>query len=141
MKLFKIQILIVLLALPLMSCENEIIPPASEKEIITEISRTWSCNMTEDGNPYTGFDITITSDVNDDTKIIIANFHKSGESVIGYVSRDLIISIPEQQIGNQLFEGGGEISNDYSRIDWDYTIIIETETVIVTGTSTSGGEV
>lgn len=141
MKLFKIQFLFALLAIPLMSCDNEILPPASEQEIIVQISRTWSCDMTEDGRPYTGFDITITSDANDETKITITNFHKSGKSVTAFVSKDLMITIPEQKIEEQYFKGIGEISNDYSRIIWDYTIEYEGGIVEVKGTSTYGGDV
>ena len=141
MKLFKIQILMVLLALPLVSCIDEIAPDKTEKEIITEISRTWSCDMTEDGTPYTGFDITISSDINASNEISISNFHNSDEVVTAIVGKDLMIRF-NQQVGNQVFEGTGEISNDYSRITWNYKIDIgEDELVIVTGTSTSGGEV
>ncbi len=141
MKLFKIQILIAFLALPLMSCIDEIVPPASEQEIITEISRTWSCDMIEDGSFNLFFDVGISSDATDSNEISILNFHNSGETVIAIVGKDLMIRF-NQQVGNQVFEGTGEISNDYSRITWDYKIDIgEDELVIVTGTSTSGGEV
>ncbi len=141
MKLIKLQILLIFFALPMMSCDNEIIPPASEQEIISNISKTWSCEMIEDGSSYGGFEIIITNNTSEDAKINISNFHKTGETIYAIVSKDLVITIPEQQVGNQIFKGDGDISNDYSRITWNYKIITDEDTVIVTGVSTYGGEI
>jgi len=124
-----------------MSCDNEIAPPTSEKEIVENISKTWSCEMIEDGGFEQTFESIISSDASDETKIFISNFHKSGESVYAYVSKDLMITIPEQQIDNQIIKGTAEISNDYTRISWVYTINTEDEIINVTGISTSGGEI
>lgn len=138
MKLYKFQfLLLILFAVPMMSCENEIIPHATTQEIIQNISRTWSCDMTEDGSSIGRFDIVISPNL-DNTKINISNFHKSGEVVIATVSPDLIFDF-DYEVGNQVFKGVGEISNDYSRISWDYTIDNGGEDLIkVKGTSTSG---
>lgn len=139
MKLFKIQILIALLAIPLMSCDNEIVPPATEQEIILEISRTWNCDLMEDDSPYGSFSVVISNNTSSDAKINISNFHNSGETITATVGKDLIIHF-DYDIGNQVFKGKGEISNDYSRISWDYTVDNSSDDlIIVTGTSTYGG--
>ncbi|MCF6364730.1 MAG: hypothetical protein L3J35_00860 [Bacteroidales bacterium] len=141
MKLFKFKLLLVIFALPLMSCINEIVPPASEQEIISEISRTWTGDMNEDGFPYQEFTATITADTGNSSQILISNFHNSGKVVSATVSVDLMITIPEQTAGTQTFKGTGEISNDYSQISWDYTIETAEGTVQVTGTYTYGSPV
>ena len=141
MKLIKLQILLTLFAFLMMSCDNEVVPPASEQEIISNISKTWSCEMTEDGSPYNGFEIIITNNISEDARVNISNFHNTDEIIYAIVSKDLVITIPEQQIGNQIFEGDGDISNDYSRITWNYKIITDEDTVIVTGVSTYSGEI
>lgn len=141
MKPFKLKLLIILFAIPLMACENEIIPPASEQEIIENISKTWSCDMIEDGSEYGGYEITITNNTSEEAKINISNFHKTNETIYAYVSKDLVITIPEQDVGNQTFKGEGDVSNDYTRISWNYTIETSDGTVVVTGVSTYGGEI
>jgi len=141
MKLFKIQILIVFLALPFVSCINDIAPEKTEQEIIAEISRTWSCDMVEDNSFSLLFNVVISSDSNTGATIKISNFHNSNEILEATVGKDLMIRF-DYQVGNQIFKGTGEISNDYSRISWDYTIEIgEDEPVVVIGTSTYGGDV
>ena len=140
MKLFKLQILIAFLSLPLMSCDNEIVPPASEKEIILKISRTWNCDLMEDDSPYGSFSIVISNNTSSDAKINISNFHNSGETITATVRKDLIINF-DYSVGTQVFKGNGEISNDYSKIDWTYTVENSDVTVNVTGTSTYGGAV
>jgi len=142
MKLFKIKLLLIIFTFSLMSCIDEIIPAATEQEIIIEISRIWTGDMTEDGSPYGDFEATISADSGNDTQIFISNFHNSGSNVTGIVYTDLTIDIPEQTIGSQTFSGTGDISNDYSNITWDYTVELSDETIVqVTGTYTYGSAV
>jgi len=141
MKYLKINILILMFALPMMSCENEIVPPATTQEIISNISKTWTCEMIEDGSFRLNFESIITNYTSDETKIKISNFHNSEQVVFAYVSKDLTITIPEQQVGEQYFKGSGDISNDYSSISWNYTIENANGTVVVTGVFTSGGAI
>ena len=124
-----------------MSCIDEIVPAATEAEIILEISRSWTGDMTEDGFPYQEFSATISADSGNESQIFISNFHNSGGVVTGIVYTDLTIDIPEQTIGSQTFSGTGDISNDYSNITWDYTIETADGTVQVTGTYTYGSAV
>lgn len=140
MKQIKFKLSIILVAILLMSCVNEIAPPATEKEIITEISRTWSCSLKEGDFPISGFLITISDDNSEEKKVFITNFHKIGtnKKVNAVVNNDLSIVIPEQTIEQQTFKGKGEISNDYSKITWDYTLENENGTIHVTGTSFRG---
>ena len=142
MKLFKLKLLIVIFTFPLMSCIDEIVPAATETEIILEVSHLWNGDMTENGSPYGEFESTISADSGNESQIFISNFHNSGGVVTGIVYTDLTIDIPEQTIGSQTFSGTGDISNDYSNITWDYTVELSDETVVqVIGTYTYGGAV
>ncbi len=141
MKLFKIKLLFIFFAIDLLSCVPEILPSATEAEIIIEISRTWSGDMTEDGFAYGVFEATISADSGNETQILISNFHNSGGTVTGIVYSDLTIDIPEQTIGSQTFSGTADISNDYSNISWDYSIETAEGTVQVEGTYTYGNPV
>jgi hypothetical protein len=136
----KLSIFILLVfILPLMSCINEPLPPSSEKEIITEISREWSCHEDGDGIGL-DFTATIMSDTSDDTKIQISNFHNMGvtDKISANVSTDLTITIPEQTVNNQIFRGSGDISNDYTQITFNYSIENDNGTVQITATYSYG---
>ncbi len=139
MKNIKFKMSIILISVMLISCINEIAPPTTEKEIISEISRTWNCSMLEDDFPVE-YSIVISNDNSDEKQIFISNFNRIGTSkkVKAKVNKDLSIVITEQTIDQQTFKGSGEISNDYSRITWNYTIEDSNEIINVTGTSTRG---
>jgi hypothetical protein len=125
--------------LPLMSCINEPLPPSSEKEIITEISREWTCHEDGDGIGL-DFTATITSDPTDNAKILISNFHNMGlaDKISAVISTDLSVTIPQQTINNQIFIGSGEISNDYTQITFNYSIENDNGTVQITATYSYG---
>ena len=139
MRLYNLKFLLLVFALFLISCDKEPAPPQTEKEIIEEISREWSCVEDEEGFPL-NFNATITNDPSDEAKFFIANFHKLGYSdkVSAVVKTDLSIEIPKQTINNQEFTGSGDISNDFTRISWDYTVENADGTVRITGTYTYG---
>jgi hypothetical protein len=142
MKLFKFNYLIIILLVLFSACIDEPLTPASEQEIISEISGTWNGDLTEDGEfSVTGFSSLISAKTDGQNEITITNFHKSGETVTGVVFKDLSIEIPSQTIGEQIFEGTGEISNDYNTITWNYTIVNSDYTVHVTGTFSFGSSV
>ncbi len=123
MKIFKISSIILLFTLPLMSCIDEPAEPVTEQSIIKEISREWTCNMDEEGFPV-DFTAVISPDPVNNTQIKISNFHKIGNdlTVSVIVNRDLSLFIPEQVVNNQVFNGSGIISDDYTEISWSYTI-------------------
>ena len=140
MERFKLQILIFLFVIPIFfSCKPEPAPPTTEKEIISEISREWSCREEGDDIPLS-FNATISADPTDETKILVANFHKMGytDKLSAIINTDLSIVIPQQTIGNQIFKGSGDISNDLTEIIWNYTIEFDGGTVSITATYTYG---
>ncbi len=139
MRLNNIKFLLPVFALFLMSCPDEPAPLQTEKEIIKEISREWTCQVDEEGVPL-NFNATISADSNNDTKILVYNFHKIGnsEKLSAIIKTDLTIEIPKQTINNQEFIGSGEISNDYTQITWEYTIVFSGGTVDCSGTYTFG---
>jgi hypothetical protein len=111
------------MTLPLMSCIDEPLPPASEKEIVAEIIGEWNCHEEGDGIGL-DFTVQISSDPSGDAKIFISNFHNMGSSdkISAIVSKDLNVTIPVQTVNNQIFSGTGEISNDYTQITFNYSI-------------------
>ncbi len=123
MKLYKINVLIVFFSFLLTACIDEPAQPATEKEIISEISREWTCNMDEEGFPV-DFTAVISPDGTDASRVLINNFHKIGNdlSISVIVRTDLTLEIPEQTINNQVFKGVGLISDDYTEITWNYSI-------------------
>ncbi len=135
-----LKTLFIALTLPLMACVNEPLPPASEKEIVTEISREWSCHEEGDGIGQ-DFNAIISADPSGDSKIFISNFHNMGstDKISATVSTDLSVSIPEQTINNQVFSGSGEISNDYTQITFNYTIENDSGSVQIVATFNYGG--
>lgn len=140
MRLFKFKPIFLFFVLPaLVSCKPEPAPPSTAKEIITEISREWSC-VTAGDDGQLAFNAIISADPNSDSKIFVTNFHKIGpnDKIYAIVNTDLSIVIPEQTIGNQVFEGTGEISNDYTEITWDYTILYEGGTLNISATFNYG---
>lgn len=118
----------------LFSCMDEPAPPATD--LRAEISREW--NVTENDGSFTlDFKSTISKDPNDNSKILITNFHSLGDSIEVYaiVYDNNTIELPSQTVGNTILYGSGEISSAYERIDWTYTA--EEENIVqVTGTYT-----
>jgi len=139
MRLKYLIVLIPIFAVLLMSCIDEPAAPQTTEEIITEISREWNCEMDEEGFPL-NFNAVIANDPSDDARIFVYNFHAMGnaEKVSAIVNLDLSIVIPEQTVLNQTIAGTGDISNDMTRITWDYTIENADGTVHITGTYTYG---
>ncbi len=135
MKLYKILFPIIILFLSFSSCIDEPAQPASEKEIIDNISREWNCSEDEGGFNF-DFTAVISPDGTNSKQVLINNFHKIGTNLSVYVivNQDLTLEIPEQTIGTQVFKGTGLISDDYTEITWNYTIETDDNTVThVTG--------
>ena len=135
-----LKLMIPVLILFLMSCIDEPAPVKTEKEIVQEISRVWNCEEFEEGfGALPSFDATISDDPSNDAGILISNFHGLGTtSISATVRTDLTIEIPEQTLFEQTYIGSGEISNDFTRITWDYTIENADGTVRITATYTYG---
>jgi hypothetical protein len=127
--------------LSIISCKPETAPPTTTSEIIEEISRDWEATAEgDDLSAPISFTATIASDPADQSKILITNFHNMGytDKLTAIVFTDLNIEIPEQTIGNQIYKGSGEISNDLTQITWTYTIEYEGGILNNTATFTYG---
>ncbi len=123
MKRLKLITAFLVYSLLFISCIDEPAQPQNTSQIITEISREWTCKMDEDGFNV-DFNAVISPDPTDDIKVLISNFHKMGTDLSVYVivHTDLTLDIPEQTKNNQTFKGSGMISDDYTEITWSYTI-------------------
>ncbi len=126
----------IFISVTLFSCIDEPAPPATD--IREEITREWNAEEDDDGFPL-NFTVQITKDPNDETKILISNFHNLGSSATAYaiVFENNTIELPEQTIGNTVIIGTATIATSFERIDWEYTA--EEENIVnVTGTYTIG---
>ncbi|PID88103.1 MAG: hypothetical protein CSB06_01290 [Bacteroidia bacterium] len=107
----------------LSACTQDPAPLKTEKEIAQEVSRTWDCKETGE-NMQLNFKIKLKEDPENPGQIIFENFHNTGNGskIHATLNTALRLQIPEQQIDNQIIKGSGEIANDYTRIDIDYTL-------------------
>jgi len=133
MKTLKI-IFLLSIVLNFISCIDEPAPPATD--IRDEITREWNAEES-DGEFPLNFTVKITKDTNDDSKILISNFHNLGTSITAYaiVFENNTIELPSQTLRNTIVRGTATIASGYERIDWTYTAE-EQNIVTVTGTYT-----
>lgn len=116
-----------------MSCLDEPAPPATD--IRDEITREWNAQE-NDGEFPLNFTVKITKDTNDDSKILISNFHSLGSfTAYAIVYENNTIELPSQSLGSTIVSGTAVIAPGYERIDWTYTAE-EENIVTVTGTYT-----
>ncbi len=88
---------------------------------IKNIEGNWNCVLDEGDGTTEYYKVTITADPNNANGIIISNFFNNGASAHATVNQ-LHIDLPKQQLGDYTVEGSGNISSDYQRIEWDYTV-------------------
>jgi len=73
-----------------------------------------------DGVPV-DYEIEITLDTEDETKINLKNFFNNGESAYAILTENSL-TVENQAIGESTIEGTGTIQNDYQRIEWQITV-------------------
>ena len=83
---------------------------------------SWLCNEHSNLNGNSSFSVTISLNPNNSTQIHLLNFYQlSGQQVYGVVTSNSV-TIPSQQITNFNVKGTGTISNNYTKIDWNYYV-------------------
>ncbi len=83
-----------------------------------------------DGAPV-DYEIEITLDAEDETKINLKNFFRGDETAYAIMTENTL-TIPSQSYGSETIEGTGIIQNDYQRIEWQ--LIVDDEEFAVTYT-------
>lgn len=115
---FKILQLLFLVVF-IISCEDTNTPDT--------LDGTWWCteydlsNPNADGSPTDNFYVDIGQDYQDSTLFTINNFNNANIEVSARLqSRTLIIS--NQQVGDYTAQGTGNVSSDFSEINWSYSV-------------------
>ena len=106
-----------LAAVVFQSCLDDITDLSDPRDAVAKMWR-----VSDSGNPNADYDVTITKDPTELTKVLFVNFHNLGtsETVYGTLSSS-IITIPQQTtISGYTIDGEGTIFSD--KIEWEYTV-------------------
>jgi hypothetical protein len=111
----RLIILLILVALGTVSCEEEIFGPRS-------FSGTWRVSENSEAFGPQNFFVGIDYFSGDSTRLLIDNFgNLDGVELIANVN-GLIITIMPQQVKNYSFSGNGTATTNLRRINWTYRI-------------------
>ncbi len=106
-------LLMVLLTITVVSCEKF----SGNNDSIAGL---WRCEELSSPRRYS---VTISRSDFDTTYFVIYNFHNLGQEIETYVQlKDSTITFLNLNTGNYSFSGKGIAHNNYSIIDWDYSI-------------------
>ncbi len=97
---------------------------------IENIIGTWTVNRDEGGIQST-YQVEINKSSNSDSTIVISNFFNNGNSAYAYV-KELEITMPLQNVGDNKIQGTATISSDYQRIVWNLTVDGDNVTLTMT---------
>jgi len=84
------------------------------------LTGSWHVTL-DDGSTQMDYQSDITKDDSVSDKIYMSNFIANNNEAYGTLS-GLVISVPEQNVGNSIVSASGTISSDYETITWDVTI-------------------
>jgi|GEM_PF-2055292 hypothetical protein len=120
MKIYRF-LLAILMILPLLqACQGDITDLEDPRDAIV---KQW--RVTDDSEPAgkNGYDVTISKDIIESTRVLFTNFHgiKSVNKLYAKLA-GLTLTIPNQTLdGVDIFEGEGIISDDFKTITFSYT--------------------
>ena len=112
------------------ACQND---PNDVSDKRDNIIGDWHMTL-DDGQVPVDYQVTITKDANDATKINLSNFVNNGSSAYATIN-GFELTMPQQQVGNSIVNGDGTIKSDYSSITWNLTI----DGDVYTGSMSPGG--
>jgi hypothetical protein len=84
---------------------------------------TWLCNETSHLNGNSTFSVPVSLNPNNTAQILIANFYQlgSGQKIYGIVANNNV-TVPSQTLNNLNIRGSGNITNNNTRINWNYYV-------------------
>jgi hypothetical protein len=82
---------------------------------------TWTCNESSHLNGNSAFQVTISLNPNNSSQILLADFYHLGTSqkVYGVVA-NTNVTIPQQTVSGFSIKGSGTITNNNTKINWNY---------------------
>ena len=103
-------------------CEDDpdVDPDADKRENITEYPK-WACESYIGGDLDGTYEVEISTDANDDKKILIKNFFNNDVTATAIMD-GFYLTLESQDIGGFTIVGTGTIQDDYQKIDWSYTV-------------------
>jgi hypothetical protein len=123
MKISKLFTVLLILIPFLQSCQDDISDLGDPRDAVAKLWRVTDNTGTYAGT--NGYDVTISKDAKDITKILIDNFHGEGTSnklVATLAGKNITIVTGQKLDGSINFEGTGTISSDLKRITFNYTV-------------------
>jgi hypothetical protein len=115
MKKFRLLILLVIVTLAAVSCEEEIFGPRS-------LRGTWRVTENSAAFGHQNFFVGIDYFSGDSTRILIDNFGNLDGIEVTAIVNGLNITIMPQQVKNYSFSGNGTATSNLRRINWTYRI-------------------
>ena len=84
---------------------------------------SWLCNENSHQMGTSSFTVPISLDPNNSSQIYLANFYQLGSSqkVYGVVANNSV-TIPNQTVSSKSVRGSGTITNNNTRINWNYYV-------------------
>jgi len=103
------------------SCGDNNDELADKRDNLTEGDGAWHMTLYDDSSNQLDYVSHFTKDDSVSDKIYMSNFIANDNQAYGTLS-GLLISVPEQNVGNSIVSASGTISSDYQTITWDITI-------------------
>ncbi len=117
----KIKVFLGLLLVVFLSTAGSCKGDSNEVEDIREnIVGKWHATL-DDGSVPEDFEVEITKDEGDKSKIYLSNFVNNGKSAYATLTGSNL-TVPEQTVGNYTVSADGTISDNYQGITWSILI-------------------
>lgn len=100
------------------SCEGDTNELDDKRDNITH-----SWHATLNGDVPENYEVKVTKDDTDETKLYLANFVNNGEENVAEATiTGMQLTVAEQEVGNTTVSATGTISDDYQNISWTMTM-------------------
>lgn len=114
-----LSILFVIMISMAASCEGDSNKVDDNRD---NIASSWHATL-DDGAVPEEYEVAITKDDIDETKVKLSNFVNNGEENVAYaILTGFNLTVPEQTVGNATVSGDGTVTSDYQSISWNITI-------------------
>ena len=101
---------------------------------VNEIIGTWHVSETSDDGEQT-FEVVIVKDASIENGLILKNFYDWNEDVKATYDLDFNIMIAQQTVDGLTISGQGYVDDNYTQINWNYTVIEGTGATPITVTA------
>ena len=128
-KLVFAPVLAVVSALIFWGCPSDL-NDLNDVSSIENIIGTWAV-LRDEGGIQSTYQVEISKSSKSDSAIVISNFFNNGNSAYAYV-KELEITMPLQDVGDNKIKGTATISSDFQRIVWNLDVDGDNVTLTMT---------